>query len=381
VRYLPLLLLIAACSDSASSPPPPPPPPPALQSVGDFEFPVFATSPAGDTARLFVVERTGVIRIVKSGATLATPFLDLHTKLPSSDELGMFSMAFHPQYATNGHFYVFYTDSSSNLRIVRYTVSANPDVADETTADTVLKVVHGGINHHGGQLDFGPDGKLYIGIGDGGCCGDPNGHGQGKHTLLGKLLRLNVDVTTGYTIPADNPFATDTTAEPEIWAYGLRNPWRFSFDRLTGDLYIGDVGQDMWEEVDAAAAPNAGKGRNYGWSIMEGTHCFNGPCPTAGLTPPVLEYQHAGGACDVQGGYVYRGTAVRQLTGQYLYADYCTNVVSSFTWTGGPITGRRNWPALTPPSGLGIVSFGEDARGEVYIMTYTGTLYRIVEGQ
>ncbi len=374
-RLLPLLFLIAACSDSAA----PAPPPPALETVGDFEFPTFATSPLGDTARLFVVERTGVIRIVRGNTTEPTPFLDLHTKVASTAELGMFSMAFHPQYATNGRFYVFYTDFNSDLRIVRYTVSADPDVANEASADTVLKVVHGGTDHHGGQLQFGPDGKLYIGIGDGGCCGDPFQNGQRHHTLLGKLLRLNVDGATGYTVPADNPFVGDTSFVPETWAWGLRNPWRFSFDRQTGDLYIGDVGQDAWEEVDVGPAPNRGKGLNYGWSILEGTHCYNGPCNTPGLTPPVLEYQHTGGACDVQGGYVYRGTRVTALIGRYLYVDYCSNVVGSFMYTGGAVTDERNWPELSP-SGGSVVSFGEDARGELYLMTYGGTLYRIVEG-
>jgi hypothetical protein len=187
-------------------------------------------------------------------------------------------------------------------------------------------------------------------------------------------------VATGYAVPTDNPFYGDTSYAQETWAWGFRNPWRFSFDAVTGDLYIGDVGQDMWEEVDAAVAPNAGRGLNYGWSIMEGTHCYNAAtCNSTGFTPPVTEYQHSGGNCDVQGGYVYRGTRVLELVGRYLYADYCTNVVHSFTYAAGIAQDRRTWPGLSPASGGGIVSFGQDAKDELYIMTYTGTLYRIVE--
>lgn len=260
---------------------------------------------------------------------------------------------------------------------------------DETSADTILAIPHPTAgytlpfgNHHGGQLQFGPDGKLYVSVGDGGCCGDPQQNGQRKKILNGKILRIDVDGATGYTVPADNPFVGDTSFVPETWAWGFRNPWRFSFDRQTGDLYVGDVGQDLWEEVDVAPAPNAGKGLNYGWSILEGTHCYNGPCNATGLTPPVLEYQHVNGACNVMSGYVYRGTRVPQLVGRYVYADYCTDIVSSFTYTGGAATGTRNWPNLSPPSSVGgIVSFGEDARGELYLMTYVGRLYRIVEGQ
>jgi glucose/arabinose dehydrogenase len=337
------------------------------------------TSPPGDTARAFVVERTGVIRIIQHGTRLTTPFLDIHTKIPSTDELGMFSMAFHPQYFTNGRFYVFYTDFNADLRIVRYTVSADSNVADETAADTVLKVVHGGANHHGGQLAFGPDGKLYIGIGDGGCCGDPNQNGQRHHTMLGKLLRIDVNGASGYTVPADNPFVADTSFEPETWAWGLRNPWRFSFDKQTGDLYVADVGQDTWEEVDVAAAPNLGKGLNYGWNIREARHCFppGASCGTAGFTDPIYEYQHINGNCDVNGGYVYRGTRVTTLLGRYLFVDYCTGIVTSFTFTGVPLITGRSWPTLTTTLP---VSFGEDGKGELYIITYDGLIYRIVPG-
>lgn len=368
---LPLLGALLACSDSAA---PTPVRLPVLQHIRAFHFPVYVTAPPADTGRIFVVERTGIIRILQHDVPVTTPFLDLSATIPSTAELGMFSMAFHPHYATNGRFYVFFTDVNSDLRIVRYAVSTNPNVADETSADTVLKVVHGGENHHGGQLQFGPDGKLYIGIGDGGCCGDPNGNGQNKHTLLGKILRLDVDGGTGYTIPTDNPFAQDASAEPEIWAYGLRNPWRFSFDKETGDLYIADVGQDLYEEIDIGA-----KGANYGWRIMEGRHCFDSPCSTNGLVLPILEYQHSDGGCSVTGGYVYRGTRVTRLIGHYLYADYCSGFVRSFRYAGGSATEPTEWTTQISPGGA-IVSFGEDAKGDVYIMTYGGDLYRIIAG-
>src|SRR6266487_1306628 len=391
IKLLPCLLLLGACAEPATpNPPPPPPPPPGpvLHSIGDFTNPTFLAAPAGDTGRLFVTERIGRIRLLKHDALQARPFLDIVGKMSSTDENGLYSMAFHPQYGTNGQFYVFFTNLDGDIRVVRYLVSSNPDSADESAADTILAVPHPITgttlpfgNHHGGQLQFGPDGKLYVSLGDGGCCGDPLQNGQRHHTLNAKILRINVDGATGYTVPADNPFVSlpDTSFPPEVWAWGFRNPWRFSFDRATGDLYIADVGDNSWEEVDVAAAPNAAEGLNYGWSIMEGTHCVSGAgCSPTGLTLPVIEYAHTNGACDVQGGYVYRGSVVTQLTGRYLYADYCANFVRSFTYSGGVATQSRDWPQLAPGGGGGIVSFGEDARGELYLMTYGGTVYRIV---
>ncbi|HYU08160.1 MAG TPA: PQQ-dependent sugar dehydrogenase [Gemmatimonadales bacterium] len=383
---LPLLCLLAACGDSPIENPSPP----TLDAIGDFTNPTFLAAPPGDTGRLFVTERIGRIRLLKHDVLQARPFLDIVGKMSSADENGLYSMAFHPQYATNGRFYVFFTNLDGDIRVVRYVVSSNPDSADESAADTILAVPHpiAGTtlpfgNHHGGQAQFGPDGMLYVSLGDGGCCGDPLQNGQRTHTLNGKILRIDVDGATGYTVPGGNPFVSDTSFSPETWAWGLRNPWRFSFDRQTGDLYIADVGQDAWEEVDVAAAPNAAWGLNYGWSIMEGTHCYaSGTCDQTGITLPVIEYAHSNGACDVQGGYVYRGTRVTQLAGRYLYADYCAGFVRSFTYSGGVATQSRDWPALAAGGGGGggIVSFGEDARGELYIMTYGGTLYRIVPG-
>ena len=346
-----------------------------MQSLGTFTAPVFVTSPPGDQERLFVVEQAGRVRILKNDIPLATPFLDLRTKITAGGERGLLSIAFHPQYAINGVFYVYFTDRNGNIRIVRYSVSGNPDVANEASADTVIGIAHPVYaNHNGGQLQFGPDGLLYAGTGDGGGGGDPDENAQNPSSLLGKLLRLDVNVASGHAVPSDNPFGS------EVWGYGLRNPWRFSFDRQTGDLYIGDVGQNLWEEVDVSlASTGLGKGVNYGWDVMEGTHCYEpaSGCDQSAKLLPVVEYSHAGGACTVVGGYVYRGTRVPALAGHYLYADYCSGIVKSFRFVGGAVTDGRDWTADLSP-GTGITSFGEDADGDVYIMTESGGLYRIV---
>ena len=327
-----------------------------------------------------MVQQGGLVRVLRRDTLLPTPFLDLRGKIDAGGERGLLSLAFHPQYAANGRFYVYFTDPNGDIRIVRYLVSAgDSNVADSLSGDTVLAVAHPGqSNHNGGQLQFGPDGKLYAGLGDGGGGGDPDGNGQDRHALLGKILRLDVDGASGYTIPATNPFASDTTAAPEIWALGVRNPWRFSFDRQTGDLYIGDVGQGAWEEVDVQPAASAG-GVNYGWVVMEGMHCYppgTNSCNRTGLTLPVIEYDHPTG-CSITGGYVYRGTRVAMLSGQYLYADYCTHFVRSFVYSGGQATQPRTWTQQLDPGG-NVSSFAQDQRGELYIMTLGGALYRIV---
>jgi glucose/arabinose dehydrogenase len=373
---LPCILLIAACKNSTDNNPPTVAV--KLELVGNFTSPVFLTSPPNDTARLFIVEQAGRVRIVRHDTTLARAFLDLRGRINTGGEEGLLSIAFHPQYAINGRCYVYFTDLSGDIRVVRYNVSpTDPDSADETTADTVLKVGHPGqSNHNGGQLQFGPDGMLFVGTGDGGGGGDPGNNGQNKHALLGKLLRLDVNGASGYAIPTDNPFSTDTTGAPEVWSYGLRNPWRFSFDRQTGDLYIGDVGQGEWEEVDVAPVGNQrGKGANYGWRIMEGNHCYpRDPCSSTGLVAPFAEYSHANGACTVVGGYVYRGRAIPALDGHYFYADYCNGVVTSFRF---PDPLKIDWTSLLRP-GNGVSSFGQDARGELYIVQLGGGVFRIV---
>src|SRR6266581_416600 len=353
---------------------------PSLFLVGTFNNPVYVTAPPGDSARLFVVGQGGTIRVLYHDTTRTRPFLDISNRVLSGGERGLLSVAFHPQYATNGRFYVYYTNLNGDIRIVRFNVSSDPDSADRATADTVLKIPHPvNANHNGGQLQFGPDGMLWAGTGDGGGTGDPAGNGQNKHALLGKLLRLDVSGASSYTIPADNPGQSDTSFAPEVWSYGLRNPWRFSFDRQTGDLYIADVGQDLWEEVDVApTGVQLGRGANYGWNIMEGNHCYlTANCNTTGLILPIAEYIHAFGACSITGGYVYRGSALPDLVGNYFYADYCNGSVWSIRYPG---SGPADWTSILTP-GSGVSSFGEDARGELYIVQLTGPVNRIVPSQ
>ena len=381
-----LCALMAACNGSDEGGGGGAGPPPAtsnslrLQTVtAVLSSPVFLTAPTGDVGRLFIVEQGGLIRILNSldGTPRATPFLDVAGLIVTGGEQGLLGMAFDPNYAGNGRFYIYYTNTAGDIVIARYGVSTNPDIAN-AGAQAILKTIAHPTNqnHNGGMLAFGPDGCLYAGIGDGGGSGDPNGHAQNTNSLLGKILRL--DPETGSACGTDNPFANGTGGAPEVWSFGLRNPWRFSFDRSTGVLYIGDVGQDQREEVDAVVGPNAGQGVNFGWNIMEGFACFNPPsgCNSSGLTPPILDYSHDAGACSVTGGYVYRGTLNPAVNGSYFYADYCAGFVRSFQLQGGRPSSQNTWPLLSP--GGQITSFGEDARGELYILTQTGGLSRIV---
>ncbi|HEY6059773.1 MAG TPA: PQQ-dependent sugar dehydrogenase [Gemmatimonadales bacterium] len=371
----------AACSAAQTSGGPGPRPGPgpgdsaALQLVSsDFAAPVFVTAPPGDTNRLFVVEQGGTIRVLHHDSLRVTPFLDVSGHIVSGGEQGLLSLAFHPSYAQNGRFFVYFTDKHGDTRVVRYQVSADPDIADSTSGDTILAAPQPFSNHNGGLLLFGPDGKLYVGLGDGGSGGDPLGNGQNLGTVLGKILRLDVDIAAPY-IPADNPFVRTAGARGEIWLYGLRNPWRFSFDRATADLYVADVGQSAWEEVDVLPSGGPG-GQNLGWNVMEGNHCYAASsCDRTGLLPPVAEYTHSDG-CSVTGGYVYRGTRVLALQGVYLYGDFCSGWVRSFRYANGLATEPREWPALAVSGGLS--SFGEDPRGDVYLTTLSGSLYRIV---
>jgi glucose/arabinose dehydrogenase len=381
-----LCALMAACNGSdevgggGASPPPATSNSLRLQTVtAVLSSPVFLTAPTGDVGRLFIVEQGGLIRILNSldGTPRATPFLDVAGLIVTGGERGLLGMAFDPNYAGNGRFSISYTNTAGDIVIARYGVSSNPDIAN-AGAQAILKTIAHPTNqnHNGGMLAFGPDGCLYAGIGDGGGSGDPNGNAQNTNSLLGKILRL--DPETGSACGTDNPFANGTGGAPEVWSFGLRNPWRFSFDRSTGVLYIGDVGQDQREEVDAVVGPNAGQGVNFGWNIMEGFACFNPPsgCNSSGLTPPILDYSHDAGACSVTGGYVYRGTLNPAVNGSYFYADYCAGFVRSFQLQGGRPSSQNTWPLLSP--GGQITSFGEDARGELYILTQTGGLSRIV---
>ncbi|HKQ33755.1 MAG TPA: PQQ-dependent sugar dehydrogenase [Nitrospiraceae bacterium] len=352
------------------------------QITANLSSPVFMTAPANDTSRLFIVEQGGLIRIfdVTTGSLLATPFLDINGLTSLGGEEGLLGMAFDPQYAVNRQFYVFYTNNAGNIVIARYLRNAtNANLADSLAA-TILTVPHPNFsNHNGGMLAFGPDGCLYAGVGDGGSGGDPNNNGQSLSSLLGKILRLDPDGTGG---PCSNgiinPFILVGGA-PQIWSRGLRNPWRFSFDRDTDDLYIGDVGQGAREEINVSPAPNAGRGLNYGWRLMEGFLCFNPSmnCNSGGLTLPVLDYPHLSGACSVTGGYVYRGSAKPDLRGTYFYADFCAGFVRSFRYQNGQPTEQTEWPLLSPPGGS-VTSFGEDAEGELYVMTQGGGLFKFI---
>jgi len=340
-------------------------------------------APPGDTTRLFIVEKTGTIRIFRNGALLPGAFLDLSTQVSHGSEQGLLGLAFHPRYASNGKFYVDYTDAQGDTRVVEYLVSSNPDVASGTWR-SILIVDQPYSNHNAGQLAFGPDGDLYVGFGDGGSAGDPQDRAQNPDSLLGKMLRIHVDAPdpaagTEYSIPPDNPFVGRSGYRPEIWALGLRNPWRYAFDRATGDLYIADVGQNLWEEVDVEPAGRGG--RNYGWNVTEGFHCYSAAqCDTTGFTAPVVEYGHDAG-CSITGGYVYRGRAVPDLDGVYFYGDYCSGFVRSFRYANGVATDERDWTSsLRTSSGgamAGLSSFGQDARGELYLLLLGGEIYRI----
>jgi len=357
------------------------PPPPATgarlrEMVNGLAMPLFLTSPPGDLNRQFVVEKPGRIRIIKDGGLVPTAFLDISGKVSNGSEQGLLGLAFHPQYASNGLFVVNYTNTSGDTRVSLFRVSADPDRADAASELVILAVDQPFSNHNGGMVVFGPDGKLYVGLGDGGSGGDPQGNGQSRNTLLGKILRLDVSATGQVSVPSDNPFVGQPGVRPEIWSWGLRNPWRFSFDRSTGDLYIADVGQNAREEINVSTdLAQFGRGRNYGWSIMEGTACFSGSgCSRTGLTLPVLEYGHGEG-CSVTGGYAYRGAALALYAGHYFYADYCQGWVRSFRIAGQSVTDRNDWTSLRP--GSQILSFGEDARGELYVLTSSGHVYRI----
>ncbi len=348
-----------------------------LTQIVDNLFHPLAMVGAGDgTDRLFIVEQNGKIRVIQDNKLLTAPFLDIHSMVSPSaqgagySEQGLLSLAFSPNYKTDGLFYVDYTDVNGNSVVARYKVSASdPNVADPSSAVTILTQKQPYPNHNGGQLAFGPDGDLYIGFGDGGSEGDPQGNGQNLGTWLGKILRIDVSGDK-YAVPKDNPFVNQQGALPEIWAYGLRNPWRFSFDRQTGDLYIGDVGQDQWEEVDFQPAGDKG-GENYGWNLYEATHPYSGAAAPANLTMPVTEYSHQVGIA-VMGGYVYRGTKIPALDGYYFYGDYGTGTVWSLYRDAG-----GQWQNTVFMKNVGPISaFGQDDEGELYLVNYGGYVSR-----
>jgi glucose/arabinose dehydrogenase len=378
-----LVLLVVACSGGGDvSGPVPQAGFLQLQEVlgtgAGLSGPIDLQAPPGD-ARLFIAERRGRLRIVQGGMLLPDPFLDISGRIvfPYSSEDGLLSFAFHPQYAS-GQPYVFvhFTDrmnGANDIVVERYEVSMDPNVLLPTGTE-VIRIPHpGATNHYGGRVAFGPDGMLYLSTGDGGGSNDQFDNGQNTATLLGKLLRLDVGALP-YTIPADNPTWPGAMPRRENWAIGLRNPFRYSFDVPAGLLYIGDVGQGQREEIDAVPATAAGL--NYGWNVMEGTLCFAGPCPTPGLTLPAHEYDHGPqGGCSITGGYVYRGTAIPELVGRYLYSDYCGGFLRSLRYENGIVTERLQW--LT---GIGnVYSFGQDGAGELYILTANGRVLRIAK--
>jgi glucose/arabinose dehydrogenase len=355
----------AAPTESPS--PVPPTPSPSIPDGACCTFELIAdglyrptlVTHAGDD-RLFILEQSGQIRLVVNGQLLTQPFLDIDNVVSDqANEQGLLGLAFHPNYAANGQFFVNYTNALGDTVIARYAVSSDPDAADPDSGEILFTVDQPYRNHNGGGLAFGPDGLLYVGMGDGGSQGDPQGNGQNPYSFLGKMLRVDVD---------GNP------NQPLIWAMGLRNPWRFSFDRLTGDLFIGDVGQNQWEEIDSVpASALAEPGPNFGWNIFEGTHRYSaGPADL--VVPPIAEYSHGEGGCSVTGGYVYRGAALPELTGNYFFADYCSGIIWSLTPLADG-TWERN---VFMNTAFTISSFGEDVNGELYVVDHAGAVYRLV---
>jgi len=375
-------LLVSGCggngNGSFTTTPPPPSGAPSIAVspfVSGLTNPVDFQIPDDGSGRIFIVQQPGTIRIISGGSLLGSPFLDISSKVNfDSAEQGLLGMAFHPNYRSNRRVYVDYDRLSGTqiqTVIAEYQLTADPNAADVASERILFTVDQPFANHKGGQLAFGPDGFLYIAFGDGGSGGDPLGNGQNRQTLLGKIARIDVDHTdTGlqYAIPPDNPFV-GTTDRGEIWAYGFRNPWRFSFDKSTGRLFVGDVGQDKFEEVDLVQ-----KGLNYGWNIMEGAHCFNPPtgCDMTGLTLPIAEYDHSEGVTEI-GGYVYHGTAIPGLAGAYVFGDFSNGKIWELTESSGKWT-----RTLLLSSGHNFSAFGQDAAGELYIVDYAGSVLKIV---
>jgi glucose/arabinose dehydrogenase len=346
--------------------------------TGGLDRPVGIAHAGDGSGRLFIVEKVGRIRVVQEGALVVAPFLDFADRVGSSqNEQGLLGLAFHPRYAENGFFFVNYTDRQGDTVVSRFSMSGDAARAEPGSEVVLLRIDQPAGNHNGGHLAFGPDGRLYVGTGDGGGAGDQYGNGQNGQTLLGAMLRLGVDGESPSSVPDDNPFVGNPNVRDEIWAVGLRNPWRYSFDRLTGDLYIADVGQNRYEEVNVQPAGEPG-GQNYGWPIMEGLHCFpeDRPCERAGLTVPVWEYDHGQG-CSVTGGYVYRGQEFPTLTGVYLFGDYCSGRIWGLAPRGG--TGVDGWQvALLAQADVRLSSFGEDERGELYLVDMgRGELFKV----
>ena len=382
----------------------------ALQPVitSGLEAPVYLIDPRDGSSRLFIVEEPGRIRIYSrnTSSLLSTPFLDITSRVLYGGEQGLLSVAFPPGYASKGYFYVYYTNKSGDNVVVRFHLTGNPNIADPNSAETILYLSHpANTNHNGGLLLFGPDGYLYIGTGDGGGSGDPAHNAQNPGALLGKILRIDVEPLPSipvvsnffaylpamfsagnpnsnpkYRIPPTNPYANTPGYRPEIWALGMRNPWRYSFDASNGDLFIGDVGQGAREEIDYQPHSSPG-GENYGWNKMEGFLCYGAAtCSQAGLTLPVFDYPHQNGQCSITGGFVYHGGAIPSLEGTYIYADYCTGTIWGLTKSGSSWNNPNNEELLNTPHNVS--SFGEDSSGELYLLDLSGGgVYKIVAAQ
>jgi glucose/arabinose dehydrogenase len=353
---------------------------PALESltlqlvpvVSGFDQPVYVTHAGDGSGRIFVVEQPGRVQVVKDGQIGSQPFLDIASLVGSGGlEQGLLSLAFHPRYPENGYFFVNYTDRQGDTIIARYSVSDDPDAADPESAKQLLAIGQPYPNHNGGHILFGPGGYLYVGMGDGGSANDPENRAQDLGTLLGKILRLDVDNADPYGVPPTNPFVDRADARPEIWSYGWRNPWRLAFDTATGDMFIADVGQNQYEEVHVELAGQPG-GLNYGWRLMEGSHCFNpAQCDPEALDVvlPVTEYDHGQG-CSITGGYVYRGSQFPALNGVYLFGDYCRGTL----W-GIRFEANGGWSQTELlQTGRTISSFGQDEAGEIYLVDHDGAI-------
>lgn len=377
-RLLALLLMVTmgGCATDAPGAPGPEPGLSSLtltltQVVSGLQNPVHLTAPDGDT-RLFVVEQSGRIRIVKNGILLPMPFLDLSAAVSGGNEQGLLSLAFHPDFTTNGQLFVNYTDTGGTTRVERYEISADPDMADPTTRQLIMMIPQPFSNHNGGHILFGPDGYLYIASGDGGSRGDPQGNGQNRATRLGSILRIDVNAGSPFAIPPDNPFVGHDTFLPEIWLWGVRNPWRIAFDRSTGNLYVADVGQNRWEEV-TVVRPGEG-GSNLGWNIVEAEECFGGTlCDLSEFIVPHIVYGHGDG-CSVTGGHVYRG-GINELRGVYFYSDYCDGWLRSFRFISGSAAEQTQWDVVEVGQ---VLSFGEDGLGELYVLT-ENAVFRLEE--
>ena len=383
---------LAACGGSPSSPTPPSATPPtgscgagtpvtgvpsltARLVASGFRNPLDLQVAPGDRERLYVAEQGGRIRVIRGGQAQSTAFLDISGRITSGGERGLLGLAFHPQFAANRRFFVNYTDRGGDTHVAEF-AAPSADAADPGSERTLLFVAQPFANHNGGGLAFDTSGRLLIGLGDGGSAGDPLGNAQALDTFLGKILRIDVDAGMPYAVPSDNPFRSTSGALPEIWAYGLRNPYRFAVDPPTGDLYIGDVGQNRVEEIDVGPASRRG-GENYGWNVLEGSQCYSPPsgCDRAGFTLPVYEYRHPEG-CSVTGGVVYRGCRMPDLAGTYFFGDFCTGLVRSFRLANGQATDLRDWTGglrgVDSPT-----AFGLDADGEILVVDYDGEVYRL----